>query len=214
MKVPIDDIIRHHGEKLWYLANRMKIGMWDNEDLFQEIALRLSQHEFNECETPCRCGCGEILPWHGGHINRQANSITIDIRRTEVRRRRGRVRSSTADLVIAGVPDGDPPIWAVLSNRDLAARILEVMTDMERRILQLVANPDAETIAIAEAEREEARRDAAENEGVLRMNIHTLKIHNKHVAQRLGISNVAVSRALRSARQLVADVQIHAGHVA
>ncbi len=208
MLVPMADILKHHGEKIWYLANRFRLGMWDDTDMFQELLLRLSQHQFMAVETPCLCGCGETLPWSGGHINRKLSSLAIDVRRKEGSdQRRGKKRFLRDDR------PRQQSVWAAASNRDLARRILDVMTTAERQILELIANPDAETIARAEADQAQAR-EAAKQDGVLRMNVHNLKIFNKHVAQRLGVTNAAVSRALQSARQLLSDVQIHAEHVA
>jgi DNA-directed RNA polymerase specialized sigma24 family protein len=196
VNVPIDDIIRHHGERVWYAANRFKCGIWDETDLYQEILLRLSKHNFQEQETPCRCGCEEVLAWSGGHINRQLQSIAMDIRRTEMVRLRTQKKKP---VTVMERPSDSKPIHLDVHDRELAAWILEMVTEGERRILELIASPDAETIAIAEAERTEALKDR--ERGALRMFIHgPLTIQNKHIAKRLGISSTTVSNALHQAR--------------
>lgn len=199
MKLSIRTIEKHFAPRLWFIANHHAVGIWDAADIYQELLIRIHQHDFPSQPTKDRVS-GKVLPFNPAHVNRFMSSRAMDIRRLEIRRR----RKVTGPIV-------KPEAFADRRDRldesiyDLFAELLNRLPDNERIIIQLIVRPSDDVLQIATKEQKKALREKAK--GKLKMNVvGPPKIANKHVGQFLGFSPAHVSRVLTHAKQVAQDV--------
>lgn len=206
IRLSIDQIVKYHGERIWYAANCAKVGIWDADDIYQQLVILIHEHSFKKQKTLCRQS-GKILAWNPSHVNRFLQSRALDFRRNEHRRR----TSDDAVLVfhpaIVETPvDRSERLNREESAHDVLADVIASINDLERKVLELLIDPNDDLIALAQRDRDKALKER--ECGALKMNIHgDLVVLKRHIAEYLGVSPATVCRAVKHTRELAGSIQ-------
>ena len=173
MTVNLQTVNDRYGSYIWAIAVRYHTGIWDEEDVFEEVLLRLyvavksGKIPFNDDPT-------SILQVKGYIISR-----AIDILRIEMRRYMTHFDDDEVDIP-------KPMASESPESQDFELRLIKELLfsklDAESaEFMYELAFPSSTTVRIAIREQEKSKTKAVNGE--LKMNIHKLRILPKHVSK-------------------------------
>ncbi len=174
-------------EKLVHLARKYSKGTGlDPEDMISELIMLAHAEDWKVKPTKCRRS-GHIAAVDPAHINRFLASRAADIRRREIRRRKKAVVQATFDHLPAKA------LRTAHSEDEMILVLSKNLTHQQLHIVLLKMVPDATVLRLAERDH---KRKYHQTTGLAR----EIVVYDRHIAERLHISEATVSRATTSAR--------------
>jgi len=195
----LQEINERYGKYIWKIANRYHTGIWDPEDVFNQILIQIYT-AINSGKLKSDDSEETRERTHSLIISRAINIIRHEVRQYHLSLERGRLDDELHGMDLTASPSEESVKLEIELIRELLFTRLDSRT---ATFIFELAFPSERTVSIAIKEREIAKRDEA-----LRMNIHNdLRILPKHVAKSLhyGASGTNTSRLCNKARNGMND---------
>lgn len=183
MRISMMDVVTWFDEKLKYLANKFQTRTLDPDDIYQELVILASQHEWDQKPTRCRYS-GLTLPVDPSHVNQFLNGKAINLWRQARRKTKDRLVEREVD------PIHEPPPFNITDHMEVLA---ETMPPRDLNLILAKAFPPNPVLTHARRDFLSARR--ARRGGQLKMYVQEPTVFDKHIAEFAGVSVATVSRA-------------------
>jgi len=189
VKMDLLEINKLYGGLIWGCAERYHVGVWDVEDIYQQVLMMV----FVAMQS------GKLSSDSSGTSQRRVKSFIIS-RSIDIVRMENRRRKREACDIYQVIKSKKSQISINMEIEELVEFLLKHLNTKEVEIVMELIIPSYDTQQMAWKRLGEARRER--DGGKLRMNVRNVKILQSDIAEKCYVSPATVSRVIAKVREI------------